>query len=95
MFVCIVSDVKYPVALIQAYKPVGVRSRIDKDMGFLQIRKERNTEFISIHSIIRGGMVFEASEDPQECDDRLVYDALDHDMFLRVKKFFPGYTDGR
>ncbi|KAF9041871.1 hypothetical protein BDP27DRAFT_1374345 [Rhodocollybia butyracea] len=77
-----------------AYKPVGVQSRIDKDMGFLHIWKERSTEFISLHLVIRGVVVFEASEDPRECDERLVYDALDHDIFLRVKKFFPGYTDG-
>lgn len=95
MFVCTISGIKYPLALVQAYRPVGVRPRKDKDMGLLRIRKERKTELISIQSVIRGAVAFSVSEDPLESDERLVFDALDGDMFLRVKELFPEHTLGR
>lgn len=95
MFVCIAGDVKYPIALVQAYKVVHARSATDKDLGLLRLRKERQTELISIRSIIRGAVVCVASEDPLQSDEMLVCDPLDGDMFLRMKKCFPHYTTGR
>lgn len=96
IFVCIVEDKKYPIALVQAYRHISnARSTVDKDLGLLHVCKERQTEFISIHSIIRGAVVIKASEDPLKADEMLVFDALDGDMFLRVNNAFPGYTAGR
>lgn len=95
MFVCVVGDTKYPIALVQAYKVIHARSAVDKDLGLLRLRKERQTELISIRSIIRGAVVCAASEDPLESDEMLVFDPLDGDMFLRIKKYFPHYTTGR
>lgn len=96
MFIATVSKVKYPLALVKAYKPIASRSRsrTDKAMGLLRIRKDLNTELISLKSVIRGAVVFEASEDSRESEERMVYDCLDGDLFLRIKEHFPGYTDG-
>ncbi|KAJ3831635.1 hypothetical protein F5878DRAFT_549282, partial [Lentinula raphanica] len=95
LFVCTVADFEYPIALIQAYKVVNNRSSHDKDLGLLRVRKLRETELISVRSIIRGAVLVPASEDPLKSDEMLVWDVLDSDMFLRVKKHFPGHTDGR
>lgn len=88
----IVGGKTYPIAFIQPYKtlPINRRSRTDKDLGLLQLRKETRTEFISVHSIIRGAVAI-----PTDLfDEAIVWDALDGDMFLRVVKHFPGYTTG-
>ncbi|KAE9407876.1 hypothetical protein BT96DRAFT_1033699 [Gymnopus androsaceus JB14] len=96
MFVCIVEDQKYPIALVQAYRHIShPRSSVDKDLGLLRIRKEHQTELISVQSVIRGAVAVQASEDPLKSNEMLVFDALDGDMFLRVNNAFPGYTVGR
>lgn len=96
LFVCVVEDTKYPIALVQAYRPVlHPRSSVDKDLGLLRIRKERQTELISVQSVIRGAVAIKASDDPLKSDEMLVFDALDGDMFLRVNNAFPGSTVGR
>ncbi|KAJ4463570.1 hypothetical protein C8J55DRAFT_443710, partial [Lentinula edodes] len=92
LLLCNACNSQYPIALVQAYKIVNTRSRIDKDLGLLRIRKEHNLEFISVQSIVRGAVVLPISS---ETDDKFVWDPLDGDMFLRVKKYFPGFTDGR
>ncbi|KAJ3924799.1 MAG: hypothetical protein NXY57DRAFT_907762, partial [Lentinula lateritia] len=92
LLLCNACDSQYPIALMQAYKIVNTRSCIDKDLGLLRIRKEHNLEFISVRSIVRGAVVLPISS---ETDDRFVWDPLDGDMFLRVKKYFPGFTDAR
>ncbi|KAF8832795.1 hypothetical protein HHX47_DHR1001873 [Lentinula edodes] len=91
LLLCNACNSQYPIALVQAYKIVNTRSRIDKDLGLLRIRKEHNLEFISVRSIVRGAVVLPISS---ETDDKFVWDPLDGDMFLRVKKYFPGFTDG-
>ncbi|KAJ3832869.1 hypothetical protein F5878DRAFT_591241 [Lentinula raphanica] len=95
LFVCTVADMPYPMALIQAYRVVRSRSSHDKDLGFLRLRKDRVTELISVQSIVRGAIVIPASDDPMKGDEMLVWDVLDGDMFLRVKRDYPGYTAGR
>ncbi|KAE9407194.1 hypothetical protein BT96DRAFT_963207 [Gymnopus androsaceus JB14] len=53
LFLCIVEDQKYPVALVQAYQHIShPRSAVDKDLGLLRIRKERQTELISVQLVI-------------------------------------------
>lgn len=93
MVVCTVGDKEYPVALVQPYKPIAFRSRsrIDKELGLLRIRKEHLALIISVKSIIRGAVVVPASDEPLE-SDKFVWDPLDGDMFLRMKACFPGYT---
>src|ERR1700723_2624472 len=57
VFSIVVDKATYPVALIQPYdSPTGLRRRKDKDLGFFRFRcKPRaSSEFIPIHSIIRG-----------------------------------------
>ncbi|KAF5346809.1 hypothetical protein D9757_013487 [Collybiopsis confluens] len=96
LFVCEVADRPYPIALIQAYRVLRSQSSHDKDLGLLRILREQHTELISIESIIRGAVAVPASEsDPQKLDDMLVWDVLDGDMFLRIKRDFSGYTSGR
>ncbi|KAF9060741.1 hypothetical protein BDP27DRAFT_1452568 [Rhodocollybia butyracea] len=96
IFVCKARDQEYPLALVQSYKVVHARPRIDKDLGILRIRKGTQTELIPVSSIIRGAVVLPlASDNLAEANDMLVFDALDADMFLRIKNYYPGYTDGR
>ncbi|KAJ3965203.1 hypothetical protein EV361DRAFT_671744, partial [Lentinula raphanica] len=95
LFLITVADIAYPIALVQPYKVIQARSTTDKDLGLLRVRKQRDTEFISVRSIIRGAVLIPASDDPLKIDEMLVWDALDGDMFLRVKESFPGYTTGR
>ncbi|KAJ3841526.1 hypothetical protein F5878DRAFT_531507, partial [Lentinula raphanica] len=95
LFACTVAGKPYPIALIQAYRVVHARSSHDKDLGLLRIRKDRVTELISVQSIVRGAVVLPASDNPMKADEMLVWDVLDGDMFLRVKRDFPGYTAGR
>lgn len=97
LFVCTVGGIKYPIALVQAYKVVHInaRSRVDKDLGLLRIRKEQTSELIPVASITRGAVAIPVSDDPLELNEKLVWDALDSDMFLHMKRDFPGYTTGR
>ncbi|KAE9393198.1 hypothetical protein BT96DRAFT_967228 [Gymnopus androsaceus JB14] len=96
LFLCIVEDQKYPIALVQAYRHIShPRSAVEKDLGLLRIRKEHQTELISVQSVIQGAVAVKASEDPLKSNEMLVFDALDGDMFLRVNNAFPGYTVGR
>lgn len=93
MFTCTVNDVAYPVAFIQAYEVVNshVRSRKDKQLGLLRVRRKGDCEFISLHSIIRGALVVSAEKESPM--DAIVVDTLDTDMFLRLKRLYPDYTE--
>ena len=89
VFTCVVGDTTYPLALIHPYDaPTGIRRRKDKDLGLFRIRAKprKSAEFISIHSIIRGALV---AKDFQQEGDYLVIDAVDTDMFLRLKRMYP------
>lgn len=91
------ADKPYPAALIQAYRVLQARSAHDKDLGLLRLHKEQGTELISVQSIVRGAIVIPAaaSDNIQQSDEMLVWDLLDGDMFLRIRRDFPGYTSGR
>lgn len=95
MFVSQAQNQDYPLALVQAYKVVHARSRTDKDLGLLRIRKETEMELIPISSIIRGAVCLSVSGNPSEANEMLVWDPADGDMFLRIKQYYSGYTDGR
>ncbi|KIK69183.1 hypothetical protein GYMLUDRAFT_117988, partial [Collybiopsis luxurians FD-317 M1] len=59
---------------------------VDRELGLLRVRKERATELISVQSIIRGAVLIPASNDPLLSDEMLIWDVLDGDMFLRLKR---------
>ncbi|KAK7030283.1 hypothetical protein VNI00_014300 [Paramarasmius palmivorus] len=94
LFVCKIGEASYPVAYIQSYRVIHNtrRDRSDKDFGILRIKKDAK-EFISVHSIIRGALVVSASSADRLEEERLVVDVLDSDMFLRIKKHWPSYTN--
>ncbi|KAF9024771.1 hypothetical protein BDP27DRAFT_1248625 [Rhodocollybia butyracea] len=88
-FICIVGEKQYGIALIRPYKVVQRRSRLDKELGLIRLQREADSEFISIHSIIRGVVSpLVAAEDPQQTD-RFLFDVLDGDTTLRMRKLFP------
>jgi hypothetical protein len=84
LFTSAIAGQTYPLALIQPYDaPIGYHSCKDKDLQFWRVRaKPRfSTEFISVHSIIRGVLLVPDSEAP---GDYLVVDGIDTDMFLHI-----------
>jgi hypothetical protein len=95
IFSCGIGDQQHPFALIQPYEVVGLqqRSARDKVFGLMRIRKKRETEFISMKSVIRGALAAPVTTDPAGSTDRFIVDVVDPDMFLRVKRVFPGQTD--
>ncbi|KAF5371230.1 hypothetical protein D9758_004318 [Tetrapyrgos nigripes] len=92
LFTCRVGDGAYPVALVQPYKVVRNRNASDRRLGLLRIRKEASTEFIPIQSIVRG-ILAPAVDDSSGSADRFVMDVLDGDLFLRMKRLYPGFTE--
>ena len=76
----------YPTALIlPCDTPTGRLLRKDIDLGFTRVRRKarESSEFISVHSIIRGAVLVPAFDKE---GDFLVMDILDADMFVRIKK---------
>ncbi|KAK7692929.1 hypothetical protein QCA50_004569 [Cerrena zonata] len=86
MFKCTVGDNSYPLALIHPYDAgiPGPRRRKDKDLELRRIRPKPQieSEFISLHSVIRGALVV---SDFETNTDYFVVDTLDTDMFLRLR----------
>ncbi|KAL0564298.1 hypothetical protein V5O48_017752 [Marasmius crinis-equi] len=100
MFKCFVTSddrksEEYPVALVQPYTVVRQRPRVDKDWGLLRLKKQADSEFVSIQSIVRGALVMSAADSgADEWSNVFVIDVVDADMFLRINEYFPGYTSG-
>ncbi|KAG7088001.1 hypothetical protein E1B28_012040 [Marasmius oreades] len=94
LFTCAVGAEKYAVAYVQSYKVVAFarRSRSDKALGILRVKRDK-MEFVSVHSVIRGALLVATTASDVLEEERLVVDTIDYDMFLRVKKHWPGYTD--
>ena len=85
LFSCNIGNTEYPIAFIKPLEPrVGQMSRRDKDLGLFRLRSnpQLKSEFIPVHSIIRGVMV---SNDFDEHGDHFVNDLVDPDIFLRVQ----------
>ncbi|KAL0057494.1 hypothetical protein AAF712_015864 [Marasmius tenuissimus] len=91
LFVCEIGEEKYALAYVESYETINIRrrSRSDRDFGLLRIRPVKH-EFIWVDSIIRGAL---AADSVASEDGRIVVDTLDYDMFLRVKKHWPQYTE--
>ncbi|EKM75949.1 hypothetical protein AGABI1DRAFT_45660 [Agaricus bisporus var. burnettii JB137-S8] len=91
LFTCSVNGSTYPFAYIQPFIPVYKhqnRPLRDKDLHLLRLRATLSvdsTEFISIHSILRGAVLIPSGESGVYKDDYFLYDLLDPDMFLRAR----------
>ena len=74
----------HPLMYVESYcRPSGQVRRKDKDLGLYRVRKKANPyEIISIESIVRGALLIQDSENP---DDYFVVDTIDADMFLRMQ----------
>ena len=75
---------------VQPYNIMVRRTHHDREYGLLRVKRGLAPEFIWGDSIIRGALV--VASDSTE-DEGLVVDTIDYDMFLRVKKEWPHYTD--
>ncbi|KAF7967708.1 hypothetical protein HWV62_33335 [Athelia sp. TMB] len=87
LFNCTVADATHSIALVQPYDehiPASERPKKDRDLGLLRYRARRRkfSEFISVSSIIRGALLV---QDPDVPDERFVVDVVDTDMFLRLQ----------
>jgi hypothetical protein len=72
------------IAYVKVYcRPPGQVRRKDKDLGLHRVRVRANPyELISVQSIVRGALLVEDSDNP---DDYFVVDTVDADMFLRMQ----------
>ncbi|KAJ7111639.1 hypothetical protein C8R43DRAFT_1091525 [Mycena crocata] len=89
LFSCTVENKSHPFALILPMDvPIGQRRRKDKLLRFRRVKAQarKNTEFISLHSVIRGAVLV---PDCEKSGEFIVFDVLDGDMSLRLKKLYP------
>ena len=87
VFHCSVGETEVSLALIHPYDVgIGVRYRRDIDLGLWRVRAKprSSSEFIFVHTIIRGAAL---ASDPETAGDYFVVDTIDTDMFLRMKAF--------
>ncbi|KAJ7936065.1 hypothetical protein B0H13DRAFT_1853765 [Mycena leptocephala] len=85
MFSCMVENKSHPFALVLPLDaPTGDVKRKDKLLRFHRVRAQarKNSEFISLHSIIRGAVLV---ADSDKAGDFLVFDVVDGDISLRLK----------
>ncbi|KAJ7835622.1 hypothetical protein B0H13DRAFT_2240067 [Mycena leptocephala] len=85
MFSCTVEGKSHHFALIPPLDaPTGNVKKKDKLLRFRRVRAQarKNSEFISLHSIIRGAVLV---ADSDRAGDFLVFDVLDGDTSLRLK----------
>ncbi|KAL1672401.1 hypothetical protein EV122DRAFT_224743, partial [Schizophyllum commune] len=91
VFTCTIDGEDYPVALVQALDaPRGHTTKKEKDLGLIRrrARPRKESEFISLHSIVRGAVAIQ-DLDCQEQDEYFLYNYLDFDMFLRTWQLVP------
>ncbi|KAJ6611518.1 hypothetical protein B0H10DRAFT_2165819 [Mycena sp. CBHHK59/15] len=89
MFSCTVEGKSHPFALVLPLDArTGSLGRKDKALRLYRVhaKPRRNTEFISVHSIIRGVLLAPDFEKPGEF---LVIDIVDTDISLRLKSMYP------
>ena len=87
VFSCTVENKSHPFALVLPLDaPTGNAKRKDKLLRFRRVRAQarKNSEFISLHSIIRGAVLV---SDSDKAGDFLVFDVLDGDTSLRLKSY--------
>ncbi|KAF8207999.1 hypothetical protein K438DRAFT_2071545 [Mycena galopus ATCC 62051] len=89
VFACKIDEQVFPFALVQALDAkTGQRSAKDKALGLYRVREQdrKKSEFISVHSIIRGAML---APDFGKKGDYLVADVVDADMYFRLQAMYP------
>ncbi|KAF8207444.1 hypothetical protein K438DRAFT_1904651 [Mycena galopus ATCC 62051] len=89
VFACKIEEQVFPFALVQALDAkTGQRSAKDKMLGLYRVREQdrKKSEFISVHSIIRGAML---APDFGKKGDYLVADIVDADMYFRLQAMYP------
>lgn len=87
IFECRFEEVVEPLALVLPLDvPTGPRSRKDKDLGLHRVRAvpRIDCEFIPVQSIIRGAMLVQDQDTP---DEYFVVDVVDTDMFMRMRTY--------
>ena len=78
-----------PIALIQQLDvPTAHRSKKDCHLGLHRLRERPRSQcdFIYLRSVVRGALI---TRDQDHDRDWFLVDAVDQDMFLRVKKMWP------
>ncbi|KAJ6559821.1 hypothetical protein B0H19DRAFT_945156 [Mycena capillaripes] len=83
----------HPFALILPFDaPMGRMKRVDKALRFHRVHAKlrRHSEFISVHSIIRGAVLVSDVDKPGEF---IVFDVLDTDMSRRLKSIHSGHGE--
>ncbi|KAF8164144.1 hypothetical protein K438DRAFT_2067539 [Mycena galopus ATCC 62051] len=89
VFSCTVEKQPHHFALILPMDaPTGRTSRIDKALRLLRVKSKpkKDSEFISVHSIIRGAVLVPDSDKPGEF---VVFDVLDPDTSRRLNGLYP------
>ncbi|KAJ7727715.1 hypothetical protein B0H16DRAFT_1665589 [Mycena metata] len=85
LFSCMVEGKSHPFTLILPFDaPAGPTRRKDRLLRFRRVRAKARkvTEFISVHSIIRGAVLV---PDFDKAGEFIVFDVLDGDISLRLK----------
>lgn len=93
VFTCKIEKQVHPFALVHALDVgTGQRSGKDKALGLYRVRERqrKNSEFISVHSIIRGAFLV---PDFGVKGDYLAVDVVDADMFFRLKAMYPDRSE--
>ncbi|KAJ7109764.1 hypothetical protein C8R43DRAFT_1091732 [Mycena crocata] len=76
----------YPFALVEPLDaPLGRLQAKDKALKLFRVRARRKTEFIAVHSIVRGAVL---CPDFDQEGDYFVMDTQGADMFLRMRKMY-------
>ncbi|KAJ7088189.1 hypothetical protein C8R44DRAFT_836122 [Mycena epipterygia] len=93
LFSCTVEKKSHPFALIQPLDaPGGNLRRKDNLLRFHRVhaKPRKSSEFISVHSIIRGAVLVPDFDKPGEF---IVFDVLDTDMSRRLKSLYPRHHE--
>lgn len=92
----------FVLALVQPFDPVTQRSQHDRELGYLRLQPRHRAgklsfQFIFVETIIRGALLVPTSLDKkhQVDDECIVFDVLDDDMFVRVRRDFPATTSSQ
>ncbi|KAJ7896870.1 hypothetical protein B0H13DRAFT_1623675, partial [Mycena leptocephala] len=89
LFSCTVEKKSHRFALVLPLDaPTGRATRIDKALRFRRVHAKlrKHSEFISVHSIIRGAVLV---PDFDKLNEFIVFDVLDPDMSRRLKDLYP------
>lgn len=87
VFIVVVDEHTYPLALVHLMDHKRPSRRMDKDLSLYRIRAKPRSQamFIPVRSIVRGALLFPV---PAKTNEFFVVDTVDADMYLRVKAIF-------